>query len=66
MFPEVIRYLEKIYRRELKLVGTPVRIEFRTSDNPYAEKRNKLTQRQVQRKRRLMSHVKKNKKSRKK
>lgn len=56
------RYLEKIYRRELKLVGTPVRIEFRTSENPYSEKRNKLTQRQVQRKRRMMAHVKKNKK----
>ncbi len=59
------RYLEKIYRRELDLVGTPVRIEFRTSDNPYADKRNKLTQRQVQRKRRLMAHVKKNKKKKK-
>ena len=60
------RYLEKTYRRELDLVGTPVRIEFRTSDNPYADKRNKLTQRQVQRKRRMMAHVKKNKKQRKK
>ena len=59
------RYLEKIYRRELDLVGTPVRIEFRTSENPYADKRNKLTQRQVQRKRRMMAHVKKNKKKKK-
>ena len=56
------RYLEKIYRRELKLVGTPVRIEFKTGDNPYADKRSKLTERQVQRKRRLMTHVKKSKK----
>jgi GTP-binding protein len=61
-----VRYLEKVFRRELELVGTPVRIEFRSGDNPFAEKRNKLTQRQVQRKRRLMSHVKKNKKSKKK
>jgi GTP-binding protein len=53
------RYLEKVFRRELDLVGTPVRIEFRTGENPYADKRNKLTQRQVQRKRRLMAHVKK-------
>ncbi len=58
------RYLEKVYRRELKLAGTPVRIEFRSGTNPYAEKRNQLTQRQVQRKRRLMAHVKKNKKKR--
>ena len=43
-----------------------MRIEFRTSDNPYADKRNKLTQRQVQRKRRMMAHVKKVKKKKKK
>lgn len=59
------RYLEKTFRRHLKLVGTPVRIEFKTSDNPYADKRNKLTQRQIARKRRMMAHVKKGKKSRK-
>ena len=59
------RYLEKVYRRELKLTGTPIRIEFRTSENPYSEKRNKLTDRQVQRKRRLMAHVKKSKKKKK-
>lgn len=53
------RYLEKVFRRELKLVGTPIRIEFRTSDNPYADKKNTLTDRQVQRKRRLMNHAKK-------
>ncbi|MCB1729553.1 MAG: ribosome biogenesis GTPase Der, partial [Halieaceae bacterium] len=61
------RYLEKVFRRELDLVGTPVRIEFKTGDNPYADKRNKLTGRQVQRKRRMMAHVKKkDKKSKKK
>lgn len=60
------RYLEKVYRRELELAGTPVRIEFRSGENPFADKRNKLTQRQVQRKRRLMSHVKKAKKKDKK
>ncbi|MEQ9465522.1 MAG: ribosome biogenesis GTPase Der [Haliea sp.] len=59
------RYLEKVFRRELKLTGTPVRIEFRTGENPYADKRNQLTQRQVQRKRRLMAHVKKNEKKKK-
>jgi GTP-binding protein len=53
------RYLEKIFRRELELFGTPVRVEFRTGDNPFAGKRNKLTQRQVSRKRRMMAHVKK-------
>jgi GTP-binding protein len=57
------RYLEKVFRRELELAGTPVRIEFRTGENPFADKRNKLTGRQVQRRRRLMAHVKKSKKS---
>ena len=60
------RYLEKVFRRELDLAGTPVRIEFRTSENPFADKRNKLTQRQMQRKRRMMAHVKKAKKGKKK
>lgn len=60
------RYLEKVFRRELDLVGTPVRIEFKTGDNPYADKRNKLTDRQVQRKRRMMAHVKKKDKKNKK
>lgn len=58
------RYLENVFRRELKLAGTPVRIEFRTGENPYADRRNKLTQRQVQRKRRMMAHVKQQKKKR--
>ncbi len=55
------RYLERVYRRELDLVGTPVRIEFRSGENPFAGRRNKLTERQVARKRRLMKFVKKNK-----
>ena len=56
------RYLEKIFRRELALHGTPIRIELRSGDNPYAGKRNKLTQRQVQRRRRMISHIKKSEK----
>jgi GTP-binding protein len=58
------RYLEKVYRRSLDLVGTPVRVEFRTGDNPYAGQRNVLSRRQLERKRRLMAHVKKDRKRR--
>lgn len=54
-----IRYLENTYRRVLKLVGTPIRIEFKGGSNPYEGKVNKLTDRQVNKKRRLMSHHKK-------
>lgn len=53
------RYLEKLFRKALDLHGTPVRIEYRSSENPYAGKKNKLTARQVAKKRRLMKHVKK-------
>ncbi|MFT4518283.1 MAG: GTP-binding protein [Halioglobus sp.] len=60
-----IRYLEKVFRRELKLAGTPVRIEFKTSENPFAVKRGKLTERQVQRKRRLSTYPKKPKSKKK-
>ncbi|MCK8515527.1 ribosome biogenesis GTPase Der [Methylonatrum kenyense] len=52
------RYLANTFRRVLQLEGTPVRLEFRTSDNPYAGRVNTLSQRQIQRKRRLMKHVK--------
>ncbi|MEO1077947.1 MAG: ribosome biogenesis GTPase Der [Pseudomonadota bacterium] len=58
------RYLEKVFSRELALKGTPLRVEFRGGDNPYAGQRNKLTQRQINRKRRLMAHVKQAKKRR--
>ena len=55
------RYLENVYRRELKLVGTPLRIEFVTGVNPYAGKRNTLTPRQEYKRKRMMQHVRKSK-----
>jgi GTP-binding protein len=50
------RYLENAFREALRLRGTPVRVELRTGDNPYAGKRNVLTPRQAKRKRRLLRH----------
>lgn len=41
------RFLEKTFRRELGLSGTPVRIEYKSSDNPYKHKRNTMTPRQM-------------------
>lgn len=52
------RYLVNRFRKVLKLHGTPLRIEYRTGDNPYKDKKNKLTQRQVAKRKRLMKHVK--------
>lgn len=31
------RYLEKFFRDKLKLIGTPIRLELKTSDNPFAK-----------------------------
>jgi GTPase len=53
------RFLENVFRRELKLVGTPLRIEFVTGENPYAGKRNTLTPRQENKRKRMMQHVRK-------
>jgi GTP-binding protein len=50
------RYLENAFRQALRLKGTPVKVEFRTGDNPFAGRRNLLTPRQAQRKRRLIRH----------
>lgn len=58
------RYLENTFRRVLKLVGTPIRIEYKGGENPYEGKKNTLTDRQVNKKRRLMSHHKKAEKKR--
>jgi GTP-binding protein len=41
-----LRYLEKFFRKALKMVGTPIRFECKTSSNPYAGKKEKLTTRQ--------------------
>lgn len=52
------RYLANFFRQSLKLVGTPVRIEFKFGENPFEGKRNPLTRRQVQKRRRLVKHIK--------
>lgn len=53
------RYLINRFRKTFKLKGTPVRLSLKTSDNPFKGRRNKLTPRQEQKRRRLMKHVKK-------
>ena len=53
------RFLANRFRKAFRLTGTPVRLSFKTSDNPYKGKRNKLTPRQERRRKRLMKRVKK-------
>lgn len=60
------RYLENKFIKVLKIRGTPVRFEFRTSDNPFDGKKNQLSQRQITKKQRLIKHVNKAKKKAKK
>ncbi|MBT4493944.1 MAG: ribosome biogenesis GTPase Der, partial [Gammaproteobacteria bacterium] len=59
------RYLMHKFIDALKLKGTPLRLEFRTGDNPFKGRKNKLTDRQANQRRRMMSHVKKGKKKQK-
>ena len=53
------RYLERFFRARLHLSGTPIKVEFRGGENPYAERKNTLTERQLRKRRRLLEHVKK-------
>ncbi len=60
------RYLANKFIEALDLKGTPLRLEFKTTDNPYKGRKNKLTQRQTGRRKRMMEHVRKNKRRQKK
>jgi GTP-binding protein len=53
------KYLSNYFMKALKIQGTPIRIVFRTGENPYKDKRNVLTPRQLYKRQRLMRHVKK-------
>jgi len=52
------RYLINRFRKAFRLMGTPVRLTFKTSDNPYKGRRNKLTPRQERKRKRLVKHAK--------
>ncbi len=52
------RYLENFFRKRFKLVGTPVKFIFKEGVNPYEGKKNVLTDKQLEKRRRLMRHVK--------
>lgn len=56
------KYLEKAFRNALELHGTPVKLLFKSSDNPFEGRKNKLTPRQQVKKQRLMRFSKKTKK----
>lgn len=47
------QYLVNYFRKAFRLFGTPLRIEFKGHDNPYKDKKNTLTPRQVRKRQRL-------------
>ncbi len=52
------RYLINYFRRMLQLVGVPIQIELKVGNNPYKNKRNKLTPRQLRKRKRMLKFVK--------
>ncbi len=52
------RYLANAYRKALKLVATTVLLDFKQGQNPFKDKKNTLTARQVSKRKRLIKHVK--------
>ncbi|CAH8202602.1 MULTISPECIES: ribosome biogenesis GTPase Der [Vibrio] len=52
------RYLMNYYRKSLEIMGTPIRIHFQSSDNPFEGKTNKLTLSQERKRKRLMTMMK--------
>lgn len=53
------RYLMNYFRKSLNLMGTPIRVEFKEGENPFAGKVNKLTASQERKRKRMMKFHKK-------
>ncbi len=51
------RYLTNKFISHFKLKGTPLVIQFRDSDNPYKDRKNKLTRRQQEKRKRLKKYT---------
>ncbi|PWK89685.1 ribosome biogenesis GTPase Der [Fulvimonas soli] len=60
--PAYRRYLEGFFRQRYKLEGTPIRIEFREGENPFAGKKNVLTEGQIRKRQRMIREMKRRKK----
>tara|TARA_Y100001935_G_C17311488_1_gene516759 strand:- start:1823 stop:3232 length:1410 start_codon:yes stop_codon:yes gene_type:complete len=51
------RYLINRFRKVFQLQGTPLQIDFKSNDNPYEGKKNKLTKRQLGKRQRLFKFL---------
>ncbi|MEQ1484985.1 ribosome biogenesis GTPase Der [Methyloglobulus sp.] len=52
------RYLTNYYRTKLHLSGTPIRLEFKSPVNPFHGQKNKLSDRKVEKRNRLVRRMK--------
>lgn len=52
------RYLMNYFRRSLKIMGSPIKLEFKEGDNPFKDKKNNLTLSQMRKRKRLMTYIK--------
>ncbi len=53
-----VRYLERVFREGLGLLGSNVQLALKDAPNPFAGKRNQLSRRQIAKRRRVISHSK--------
>ncbi|WP_100752847.1 ribosome biogenesis GTPase Der [Vibrio salilacus] len=56
------RFLMNYFRKSLEIMGTPIRIQFQSSENPFEGKSNKMTLSQERKRKRLMSMMNSRKK----
>ena len=56
------KYLENSFRAKLDLKSVQLKIIYRKSKNPYGDKKNKLSEKQIKKRQRLVKHSKKLKK----
>jgi GTP-binding protein len=59
--PAYQRYLENFFRKRFKLEGTPIRIVLKDSENPFAGRKNVLTEGQLRKRQRMVREMKKRK-----
>ncbi len=55
------RYLENTFRESFGLFGTPLKLQFKTTENPFAGRKNVLSNRQKEQRKRLLKFVKRKK-----
>jgi len=50
------RYLMNYFRTQMALQGTPIRLVLKSTENPFSGQKNKLTDRQIKKRQRLVKH----------